>query len=101
MQWGDIGEQGKTSTTYTETLETDVERLKIELDNTCRERNELKAENAQLKDDLENLRPYSHETVTAIVRERDRLEELLRRAWDELEMRAIEPDLTDEIEQAL
>jgi regulator of replication initiation timing len=59
-----------------ETVEADVDRLKIELENACRERNELKAENTQLK-------------------------ELLRRAWNELEMRAIEPDLTDEIEQAL
>jgi hypothetical protein len=51
MQWGDIGEPGKTSTSYTadtttvtqvDMLKADVDRLTIELGNVCRERDELK-----------------------------------------------------------
>jgi regulator of replication initiation timing len=38
-----------------ETVEADVDRLKIELENACRERNELKAENTQLKEALKDL----------------------------------------------
>jgi hypothetical protein len=69
MQWGDIGESGKTSTSYTadtttvtqvDMLKADVDRLTIELGNVCRERKELKdlvREGCMNVDALNNTRP--------------------------------------------